>query len=111
MWEGRPLQWVFAEEANGIGMQLAKEILGGKYEPVLTTHIDKGHIYNHLIFNAVSFSDQEYYHSKKRSYHEIRRASGHLCRESCASLSSARTKARATLSIRPHRTAPATRQN
>ncbi len=49
MWEGRPLQWVFAEEANGIGMQLAKEILGGKYEPVLTTHIDKGHIYNHLI--------------------------------------------------------------
>ena len=81
MWEGRPLQWVFAEEANGIGMQLAKEILGGKYEPVLTTHIDKGHIYNHLIFNAVSFSDQEYYHSKKRSYHEIRRASDRLCKE------------------------------
>ena len=37
---------VSAEEAHEIGMQLAKEILGGKYEFVLTTHIDKGHIHN-----------------------------------------------------------------
>ena len=62
-------------------MQLAKEILGGKYEFVLTTHIDKGHIHNHLIFNAVSFTDHKHYHSNKRSYHEIRRASDRLCRE------------------------------
>ena len=66
---------VSAEEAHEIGMQLAKEILGGKYEFVLTTHIDKGHIHNHLIFNAVSFTDHKHYHSNKRSYHEIRRAS------------------------------------
>lgn len=72
---------VSAEEAHEIGMQLAKEILGGKYEFVLTTHIDKGHIHNHLIFNAVSFTDHKYYHSNKRSYHEIRRASDRLCRE------------------------------
>ena len=48
---------VSAEEAHEIGMQLAKEILGGKYEFVLTTHIDKGHIHNHRIFNTVSFTD------------------------------------------------------
>ena len=72
---------VSAEEAHEIGMQLAKEILGGKYEFVLTTHIDKGHIHNHLIFNAVSFTDHKHYHSNKRSYHEIRRASDRLCRE------------------------------
>ena len=58
-----------------------KEILGGKYEFVLTTHIDKGHIHNHLIFNAVSFTDHKHYHSNKRSYHEIRRTSDRLCRE------------------------------
>ncbi len=69
------------EQAHEIGMQLAKEILGGKYEFVLTTHIDKGHIHNHLIFNAVSFQDHKHYHSNKRSYHEIRRASDRLCRE------------------------------
>ena len=72
---------VSAEEAHEIGMQLAKEILGGKYEFVLTTHIDKGHIHNHLVFNAVSFTDHKHYHSNKRSYHEIRRASDRLCRE------------------------------
>ena len=32
------------EQAHEIGMQLAKEILGGKYEFVLTTHIDKGQV-------------------------------------------------------------------
>ena len=68
------------EEAHEIGMHLEK-ILGGKYEFVLTTHIDKGHIHNHLIFNAVSFTDHKHYHSNKRSYHEVRRASDRLCRE------------------------------
>ena len=72
---------VSPEEAHEIGMQLAKEILGGKYEFVLTTHIDKGHIHNHLIFNAVSFTNHKHYHSNKHSYHEIRQASDRLCRE------------------------------
>ena len=72
---------VSPEEAHEIGMQLAKEILGGKYEFVLTTHIDKGHIHNHLIFNAVSFTDHKHYHSNKRSYHYIRRTSDRLCKE------------------------------
>jgi hypothetical protein len=62
-------------------MELAKEVLGGKYEFVLTTHIDKDHIHNHLIFNAVSFTDHKHYHSNKRSYHEIRRTSDRLCKE------------------------------
>ena len=44
---------VTPEQAYEIGMELAKEILGGKYEFVLTTHIDKEHVHNHLIFNAV----------------------------------------------------------
>lgn len=62
-------------------MHLAKEILGGKYEFILTTHIDKGHIHNHLIFNAVNFTDYHHYHSNKRSYHYIRRGSDRLCKE------------------------------
>ena len=72
---------VSPEEAHEIGMQLAKEVLGGKYEFVLTTHVDKGHIHNHLIFNAVSFVDHKHYHSNKRSYHFIRRTSDRLCQE------------------------------
>ena len=72
---------VTPEQAHEIGMELAKEILGGKYEFVLTTHIDKDHVHNHLIFNAVSFADHKHYHSNKRSYHYIRRTSDRLCKE------------------------------
>lgn len=72
---------VTPEQAHEIGMELAKEILGGKYEFVLTTHIDRDHVHNHLIFNAVSFADHKHYHSNKRSYHEIRRISDRLCKE------------------------------
>ena len=72
---------VTPEQAHEIGMELAKEILGGKYEFVLTTHIDKDHVHNHLIFNAVSFADHKHYHSNKRSYHDIRRISDRLCKE------------------------------
>ena len=84
---GRHLIQAFApgevtpEEAHQIGLELAKEILGGKYEFVLTTHIDRGHIHNHVIWNAVSFADHKHYHSNKRSYYEIRRASDRLCKE------------------------------
>ena len=72
---------VTPEQAHEIGMELAKEILGGKYEFVLTTHIDKDHVHNHLIFNAVSFANHKHYHSNKRSYHYIRRTSDRLCKE------------------------------
>ena len=84
---GRHLIQAFApgevapEEAHQIGLELAKEILGGKYEFVLTTHIDRGHIHNHVIWNAVSFTDHRHYHSNKRSYYEICRASDRLCKE------------------------------
>ena len=72
---------VTPEQAHEIGMQLAKEILGGRYEFVLTTHIDRDHVHNHLIFNAVSFTDHKHYHSNKRSYHYIRRTSDRICQE------------------------------
>ena len=84
---GRHLIQAFApgevtpEEAHQIGLELAKEILGGKYEFVLTTHTDRGHIHNHVIWNAVSFADHRHYHSNKRSYYEIRRVSDRLCKE------------------------------
>ena len=66
------------EEAHKIGMELAQAVLGGKYEFVLTTHVDKEHLHNHLIFNAVSFVDYKKYHSNKQSYHAIRRTSDRI---------------------------------
>ena len=72
---------VAPELAHEIGKQFADEILGGKYEYVLTTHIDKNHVHNHLIFNAVDFVDYHAYKSYKRIYYDMREVSDRLCKE------------------------------
>ena len=72
---------VTPELAHEIGKQFADEILGGKYEYVLTTHIDKDHVHNHLIFNAVDFVDYHAYKSYKRIYYDMREVSDQLCKE------------------------------
>ena len=69
------------EQAHEIGRQLADEVLGGKYPYVITTHIDKGHLHNHIIFCAVDMANQRKYISNKQSYAYIRRTSDRLCRE------------------------------
>ena len=69
------------EQVHEIGRQLADEVLGGKYPYVITTHIDKGHLHNHIIFCAVDMANQRKYISNKQSYAYIRRTSDRLCRE------------------------------
>ncbi len=69
------------EIAHEIGKKLIDEVLKGKYEYVLTTHIDKGHIHNHVLFNNVSFTDGYAYNSNKKTYHQIRNISDKLCKE------------------------------
>ena len=69
------------EKAHAIGKQLADAVTKGQHEYVLTTHIDKGHIHNHIIFCAVNFVDYHKYNSNKRSYYGIRNMSDKLCRE------------------------------
>ena len=53
------------EKAHEIGRQLADAVTKGQHEYVLTTHIDKGHIHNHVIFCAVNFIDHRKYNSNK----------------------------------------------
>ena len=69
------------EKAHEIGKQLADAVTKGQHEYVLTTHIDKGHVHNHIIFCAVNFVDHHKYNSNKRSYYGIRNMSDKLCRE------------------------------
>ena len=69
------------EKAHEIGKQLADAVTKGQHEYVVTTHIDKGHIHNHVIFCAVNFVDHRKYNSNKRSYYGIRNMSDKLCRE------------------------------
>ena len=69
------------ETAHKIGKQLADAVTKGQHEYVLTTHIDKGHVHNHVIFCAANFVDHRKYNSNKRSYDGIRNMSDKLCRE------------------------------
>ena len=69
------------EKAHEIGKQLADAVTKGQHEYVLTTHIDKGHVHNHIIFCAVNFVDHHKYISNRRSYYGIRNVSDRLCRE------------------------------
>ena len=54
------------QKAHEIGKQLADAVTKGQHEYVLTTHIDKGHVHNHIIFCAVNFVDHHKYNSNKR---------------------------------------------
>ena len=70
-----------AQTAHEIGRQLADAVTKGQHEYGLTTHIDKGHVHNHIIFCAVNFVDHHKYVSNKRTYYGIRNMSDKLCRE------------------------------
>lgn len=72
---------VTPEKAHQIGIELADKMLGGKYQYVIATHVDKGHIHNHLIFNSVSHITHRYYESYKKTYYQIRNLSDQLCAE------------------------------
>ena len=68
-----------AQTAHSLGIEFANEILKGKYEYVISTHVDQNHIHNHLIFNATSFIDFHKYVSNKKSYYRICKISNRIC--------------------------------
>lgn len=70
------------ELAHVIGQELADCLLKGKYEVVVTTHLNTSHYHNHLVFNSVSMEDGKKYHSNQKSYYEeVRQISDDLCRK------------------------------
>ena len=69
------------EKAHEIGQALCNKILKDEYQYVISTHVDKGHIHNHIIFNNVNSKTGKCYQSNKRSYHQIRYQSDSLCKE------------------------------
>ncbi len=69
------------EEAHQIGKELAETFLGNKYSYLVTTHIDKKHIHNHILFCATDHIEYKKYHDCKQSYYHIRKLSDELCRK------------------------------
>ena len=59
--------------SHQIGVELADKLLEGKFSYIVSTHIDKGHVHNHIIFCAADNVNHEKYHDCKQTYYHIRR--------------------------------------
>lgn len=75
-----PYDKITPEKAHELGKQWADEILKGKYEYVISTHVDKGHIHNHIIFNSISFYDYVKFNNYKVAA-QLRKVSDRICAE------------------------------
>ena len=67
--------------AHEVGVALAQELWGGRFEVVVATHLDKAHLHNHFVVNSVSFADGRRFHRDAACYRAMREASDELCRE------------------------------
>ena len=72
---------VTPDEAHEIGLQLAKEMWGDRFQVVVATHLNTKHIHNHFIINSVSFVDGKKYYDNRKNYAELRRLNDSLCKE------------------------------
>ena len=70
------------ELAHQIGVELADQLLNGRYQAIVTTHLNTSHIHNHMVWCAVALDNGRKYHSNARSYYtEVRAKSDALCRQ------------------------------
>lgn len=69
------------ETAHAIGVKMAQELWGNRFEVVVSTHLDKNHLHNHFVLNSVSFKDGKRYYDNKTTYSLMRQTSDRLCRE------------------------------
>ena len=72
---------VTAEQAHQIGIKLAEELWGDKYEVIVSTHLNTKHYHNHFVLNSVSFVDGKKYVNNRENYAMMRKISDDLCRE------------------------------
>ena len=68
-------------QAHLIGVKLAEEIWGDRFEVIVSTHTNCKHIHNHFVINSVSFKDGKKYHDSRETYALIREVSDTLCEE------------------------------
>lgn len=68
--------------AHEIGVKLAEELWGNRFQVIVATHLDKAHhLHNHFVVNAVSFTDGKRYRRTNQDYRDMRNVSDRLCRE------------------------------
>ena len=72
---------VTAEQAHEIGVKLAEEIWGDRFQVIVSTHLNTDNIHNHFVLNSVSFIDGKRFCNTKNDYAIMRNTSDKLCEE------------------------------
>ena len=72
---------VTPEQAHEIGVKLAEELWGDKYQVVVSTHLNTDNIHNHFVLNSVSFLDGKRFCNTKKDYATMRKTSDRLCED------------------------------
>ena len=72
---------IIPEQAHEIGMKLAEELWGDKFQVVVTTHLNTDNLHNHFVLNSVSFLDGKRFCNTKKDYAIMRKTSDRLCEE------------------------------
>ena len=76
-----------SEQAHNIGIELAKNFLEDKYQYIISTHIDKEHIHNHIIFNSTSFKTFKNFRvNKNLEYLRLRSINNDICKKNNLSI-------------------------
>ena len=69
------------EDANRIGRELAERFTKGRYQFVVATHIDRGHVHNHIVFSSVAVDGSRKFKDFFLSAKAVRKISDRLCLE------------------------------
>ncbi|MGN1351659.1 MAG: relaxase/mobilization nuclease domain-containing protein [Clostridia bacterium] len=72
---------VTSDEAHEIGIRLAEELWGDRFQVIVATHTNTKNVHNHFFINSVSFVDGKKYYDNKVNYAIMRRTSDDLCKE------------------------------
>ena len=72
---------VDADTAHQIGVALAEELWGDRFQVVIATHLNTDHIHNHFVINSVSNIDGRKFHSGAKDLVLLRETSDRLCKE------------------------------
>lgn len=72
---------VTPELCHEIGVKLARQMWGDRFQVIVSTHLDKDHLHNHFCFNSVSFLDGKKYNYSKTEMQRLRNVSDELCKE------------------------------
>ena len=72
---------VTPDEAHAIGVQLARELWGDRFQMVVATHTNSHCVHSHIVINSVSFRDGKKFHDCRDTYKQLREASDRICLE------------------------------